>query len=144
LPEGITVEQLEDVHTSVPRNPLIVRIFYRAGFIEELGSGIKRMINSLNDAGLPKPEFKEEAAGFSIYMWQRLSEDNLKAKGLNDRQIKAFIYVHENGVITLSAYSKISPEVNERTLRRDLENLVKINFLKAIGEKKGRRYELAK
>jgi Fic family protein len=34
--------------------------------------------------------------------------------------------------------------VNERTLRRDLENLVKINFLKAIGEKKGRRYELAK
>jgi ATP-dependent DNA helicase RecG len=55
LPEGITVEQLEDVHTSIPRNPLIVRIFYRAGFIEELGSGIKRMINSLNDAGLPKP-----------------------------------------------------------------------------------------
>jgi predicted HTH transcriptional regulator len=41
--------------TSIPRNPLIVRIFYRAGFIEELGSGIKRMINSLNDAGLPKP-----------------------------------------------------------------------------------------
>ena len=79
-----------------------------------------------------------------IYIWQRLSEDNLKAKCFNDRQIKAFIYVHENGVITLSDYSKISPEVNERILRRDLENLVRINFLKAIGEKKGRSYELAK
>jgi predicted HTH transcriptional regulator len=34
--------------------------------------------------------------------------------------------------------------VNDRTLRRDLENLVKRNFLKAIGEKKGRRYKLSK
>jgi len=49
LPAGITIEQLKDVHTSVPRNSLIVHVFYLAGLIEELGSGIKRMMNSLNN-----------------------------------------------------------------------------------------------
>ncbi|MGB9937297.1 MAG: ATP-binding protein [Methanobacterium sp.] len=144
LPEGMTIEQLNEAHPSVPRNPLIVRILHRAGFIEELGSGIKRMTESLEEEGLPKPEFKEEASGFSTFMWQRLSEESLKEKGLNDRQIMAVIYVYEKGTITLSDYSKIAPEVNDRTLRRDLDALVKNKLLKAIGEKKGRRYELAR
>ena len=144
LPEGITIEQLKEVHPSVPRNPLIVRILYRAGFIEELGSGIKRMTESLKEAGIPKPEFKEELSGFSIFMWQRFSEENLKEKGLNDRQIRAFLYVREKGAITSFDYSKIAPEVKYRTLRRNLEYLVKNKFLKSIGEKKGRRYELAR
>lgn len=140
LPEGLTVEQIRDVKNSVPRNPLIVRIFYLSGFVEELGSGIKRMINSLDSSGLPQPEFKEESGGFSVYLWKKLSEENLKEKGLNDRQIKAMLYVYEKGVITLSDYSNIAPEVKDRTLRRDLKELVTKKFLKPVGEKKGRKY----
>ncbi len=143
LPEGITIEQLKSVHAPVPRNPLIVRTFYLAGLIEELGSGIKRMMDSLNDMGLPEPEFKEEFGGFSIYIWKTYhTEEKFREIGLNERQIKAMDYIKEKGSISLSDYSKLSPEVKDRTLRRDLNDLTEKGLLKAIGEKKGRRYEL--
>lgn len=58
LPEGITLEQLKQPHSSVPRNPLIVHIFYLAGLIEEVGSGIGRILNDMKEAKLPEPEFQ--------------------------------------------------------------------------------------
>ena len=38
LPNGMTLKELESVHPSVPRNPLIVHVVYLSGLIEELGS----------------------------------------------------------------------------------------------------------
>jgi len=48
LPEGITLDQLREPHPSVPRNPLIVHIFYLAGLIEEMGFGTGRIIETLS------------------------------------------------------------------------------------------------
>jgi ATP-dependent DNA helicase RecG len=142
LPEGITIDQIKKLHASVPRNQLITRILYRAGFIEELGTGIERIINSLNEGNMLEPEFKEEFGGFSIHIYQKFSNINLKNKGFNERQIKAIQYVHENKVITIKDYLKIVPEFKERTLRKDLNDLVKNNIFISIGETKGRSYKL--
>jgi ATP-dependent DNA helicase RecG len=62
--------------------------------------------------------------------------------GLNERQIKAVMYVKERGKITIADYKEISPDVSEKTLYRDLQELVKKKILHEIGDKKGRRYEL--
>jgi len=43
-----------------------VHTFYLAGFIEEMGSGIGRIMEAMKSAGLPEPEFKEEMGGFSV------------------------------------------------------------------------------
>ncbi|KZX10326.1 RNA-binding domain-containing protein [Methanobrevibacter filiformis] len=142
LPEGITIDQLKKPHASIPRNQLIIRILYRAGFIEELGTGIKRIIMSLKEEGMTDPEFKEEYGGFSIFMCRNFLKTNLEIKGLNDRQIKALNYVYKNRVMTMEDYSKIAPEVEYRTLRRDLEKLVKDNIFLSTGNTKGRKYKL--
>ncbi|MEM2116099.1 MAG: ATP-binding protein, partial [Candidatus Woesearchaeota archaeon] len=86
LPEGITLEQLKQPHSSVPRNPLIVHIFYLAGLIEEVGSGIGRILNDMKEAKLPEPEFKEEMGGFSVYFRKDIyTEEYLRKMGLNER-----------------------------------------------------------
>jgi len=109
LPEGITLEQLKTTHPSVARNPLIVHIFYLAGLIEEYGSGIGRIMDSLKEANLPEPEFKEEFAGFSLYMRKDYyTEERLEEMGLNDRQIKAVMYVKEKGKITNKEYQELN------------------------------------
>jgi predicted HTH transcriptional regulator len=36
--------------------------------IEELGSGIKRMEESMEKSGLPLPKFEEKFNGFSVYL----------------------------------------------------------------------------
>lgn len=141
LPEGITLEQLKTTHPSVARNPLIVHIFYLAGLIEEYGSGIGRIMDSLKEANLPEPEFKEEFAGFSLYMRKDYyTEERLKEIGLNDRQIKAVIYVKEKGKITNKEYQELNGVI-KKTASRDLGVLTDKRILEKVGSTgKGTHY----
>ncbi|MDL1957616.1 MAG: hypothetical protein LWW95_11330 [Candidatus Desulfofervidus auxilii] len=48
LPEGWTVETLKEEHTSEPFNPLIARVFFWVGYVEEVGTGTNKMISVKN------------------------------------------------------------------------------------------------
>jgi len=143
LPEGITLEQLKTTHPSVARNPLIVHIFYLAGLIEEYGSGIGRIMDSLKEANLPEPEFKEEFAGFSLYLRKDYyTEERLKEMGLNDRQIKAVMYVKEKGKITNKEYQEIT-KISRQMATIELTNMVDRGVFIKIGKAgKGVAYQL--
>ncbi len=142
---GLTIEDLKRPHPSQTRNPLIADIFSKSGLVEVYGSGIGRMLNSLKDVGLPEPEFKEEFGGFSLYMFKDYNEDLLKELGLNERQIKAMIYLYKEGSISTNEYSQIIiPKMSVGTLKRDLSDLVSKNLVEKVGPKKTRRYELIK
>lgn len=143
LPEGITVEQLKSPHQSCLRNPLIAKVFYLAGYIEQYGSGTVRMVEWMKEAGLPEPEYKEELGGFSVYFYKDIyTEENLRKIGLNERQVKAVMYVKEKGSINISSFKSLVSDVSEKTLYRDLQELINKGILRELGEKKGRRYEL--
>ena len=66
LPDGITVESLMKEHASRPRNKNIAAAFYRAGFIESWGRGIKKMCKAFTEVGLPPPKFDEISNGTRI------------------------------------------------------------------------------
>ena len=66
LPDGITVESLMKEHASRPRNKNIAAVFYRAGFIESWGRGIKKICKAFTEAGLPPPKFDEISNGTRI------------------------------------------------------------------------------
>jgi ATP-dependent DNA helicase RecG len=143
LPKQLTIESLKTEHSSFPKNPLIASVFYYAGFIERWGSGTKRMIDLCKVQGLPEPEFKEEFGGISVYFRKDIyTEEYLRKLGLKERQIKAVMYVKEKKSINLSSFKTIVFEVSEKTLYRDLQELVSKGILKELGEKKGRKYEL--
>ncbi|MEO0136728.1 MAG: ATP-binding protein [candidate division WOR-3 bacterium] len=144
LPEGITLEQLKKPHSSVPRNPLIVHIFYLSGLIEEVGSGIGRIIQDIKFAKLPEPEFKEEMGGFSVYFRKDIyTEEYLRKLGLNERQVRAVIYVKEKGKITNREYQEING-CHRNTATQDLSDLVEKGILKESGKKgAGAHYEIA-
>ena len=145
LPEGITLEDLKKPHSSVPRNPLIVHVFYLAGLIEEVGSGIGRIMDSLKLQGLPEPEFKEEMGGFSVRFYKDIyNEENLRKMGLNERQIKAVMYVKEKGKITNKDYIKLSG-ISRQMATIYLGELVdKGIFIKSGKAGKGIAYKLTK
>jgi predicted HTH transcriptional regulator len=54
----MTVEKMKRGESS-PRNPVLARIFRELDLIEEWGTGIPEVIQSLNAAGLPEPDFYE-------------------------------------------------------------------------------------
>jgi len=106
-----------------------------------LGRGTIKITDDCRKAGLPEPEFKEEFGRFSIYFYKDIyTEENLRKMGLNERQIKAVRYVTEEGSIDLSFFKSLVSGVSDKTLYRDLQDLVNRKLLKPTGEKKGRRY----
>ena len=116
-------------------NPLIAKVFYLAGFIEQYGSGTVRMVNWMKEAALPEPEYKEEMGGFSVYFNKDIyTEEYLRKKGLNERQVKAVIYVKEKGKITNKEYQEINI-CSRNTATNDLRILVEKEVLKESGKK---------
>lgn len=71
LPDGITFEQFMGEHSSCPRNRLIARAFYLAGFIESWGRGIGKIRDEFVANGLEAPVYKEEMGGMSVYITRR-------------------------------------------------------------------------
>ncbi|RKZ33056.1 transcriptional regulator [bacterium] len=136
LPEGLTVEMLKKEHPSKLRNKLLAMVFYYAGLIERWGTGTVRMAEICRNWGFPEPEFKEESGGFSVIFWKDIyNEEFLEKMGLNERQVKAVLYVKEKGRITNREYQRITC-VSKATATRDLSELVKLKILKRFGRGK--------
>ncbi|MBU2492390.1 MAG: putative DNA binding domain-containing protein [Bacteroidetes bacterium] len=142
LPEGLTFESLRRQHPSRPRNPIIADVCFKGGYIESWGSGTLRIINSCKEASLPEPEMKESDGGILVTLFKdNFSEEQLKKLGLNERQIIAVSYLKQNTSIRNSMYQEIA-NTSERTALRDLEQLVELNIVEKLGEKKAAVYRL--
>ena len=133
LPEGLTVDMLKRDHPSIPRNRLLATVFYFAGLIEKWGSGTKRIVELCREQGLPEPDFKEEMGGFSVVFYKDMyTEEHLRKLGLNERQIKAVMYVKERGRITNKEYQELNA-TTQKTASRDLTKLVNIRLFERVG-----------
>lgn len=142
LPSGITLDELYSPHSSKLRNKGIAEVLYDVELIEQWGSGIEKMRKACSNSGLPEPIFEEYQGFRVIFMKDIYSMEYLRDLGLNERQVKAVIFVKEKGSINLSSLKILVTEVAEKTLYRDLKDLVLKKVFKELGEKKGRRYEL--
>ena len=144
LPPEITVEDLKKNHLSKPRNKLLADIFYFAGFIEAWGRGTLKIVEKCRDQGLPEPEFNNEHGVMSVTFYKdKWNEKHLHGLGLNERQIKAVLYVKKNGKITNREYREINT-VSDEGARIDLNMMVKKNILIQTGKGRSVHYILVK
>ena len=124
LPEGISLDALKRTHSSKPRNPVIADVCFKGGLIDSWGRGTLKIIDTCKAAELPEPELFERDGGFVVTLFKdNLTEEQLVKLGLNDRQVKAVIYVKEKGRITNSEYQAYF-NVSKATATRDLTELV--------------------
>lgn len=66
FPEGITPDALLHDHDSIPRNPFIADVFYRAGLIEKWGRGTNRVISMCKKWKIKPPSFREAAGSVAV------------------------------------------------------------------------------
>lgn len=142
LPGFITIENIKDEHFS--RNPRIVSGLFQWGYIEELGLGIDRMFEVMEQAGHQPPNFDARPYSFAV----TLNNEREKPKqpdwmrNTNFRQAKALQYIRDNGSITNREYRQICDGISAETLRLDLVDMVDKGILMKVGSKKGTHYIL--
>ena len=144
LPFGMSIERLMDpAHNSIPRNRLLAMLFYDVELIENYGSGIQRILEECKRLNFPVPEFKEVEGGFQVIFHKDVfNKESLLKKGLNERQVKAVLYVKDKGQITNKEYQELV-SVSKPTATRELKLLVEMNLLEKRGVTgKGTFYEL--
>jgi ATP-dependent DNA helicase RecG len=135
LPENWTVKNLLEKHASRPYNPDIANALFRIGYIESWGRGTIKIIKECKQAGIPEPIFSYDSSDISVEFRKNIyHEKYLKSLDLNERQIKAVLFLKENGKITNSDYQTLN-NVSKATATRDLTELVETyRILKRTGD----------
>ncbi len=141
LPVGWTVDTLKEEHESKPFNPLLARMFFLIKYIEKWGRGTIDMIEDTVEHGLPEPDFKDTGTAIVVTFRKMITEEFLREKGLNERQIEAVKYVKKEGKINNKIYRDIF-DVSKRTATSDLTELVEMGILKMEGKGRGTEYVL--
>ena len=124
LPEDWTINNLLKEHSSRPFNPDIANVFFRSGYIESWGRGIRKMMELCVAKGLPRPSYLVEGSDFWVVFRKDVYyTEYLQSLGLNDRQVKAVLFAKENGKITNSDYQLLN-NISKRTATTELTELV--------------------
>lgn len=142
LPGFITVENIKDEHFS--RNPRLVNGLFQWGYIEELGLGIDRMIEVMEQAGHQPPNFDARPYSFAVSLQNEREKPKQPdwMRNTNHRQAKALQYIRDNGSITNREYRTLIEGVSAETLRLDMVDMIEKGILMKVGSKKGTHYIL--
>ncbi|GAB1420574.1 hypothetical protein MASR2M15_06780 [Anaerolineales bacterium] len=140
LPGFITIENIKDEHFS--RNPRIVNGLFQWGYIEELGLGIDRMLEVMEQAGHRPPTFDARPYSFAVTLYNERKQPQQPqwVRDTNHRQAKALQYIREHESITNREYRSLCEGVSSETLRLDLADMVEKGILMKVGAKKGTYY----
>jgi ATP-dependent DNA helicase RecG len=135
LSEDWTMNRLLGLHSSEPRNPIMFNVFYLAGIVESVGSGMGRILDGLRAQDLPEPEFEVTHNEFVMIFEKNLFSKNFFEKyKLNNRQLLAINFLAENDRINNSKYRELN-DCSRNTATNDLNELVNKGLVNKFGNK---------
>lgn len=137
LPSGMTIGDLKKPHYSRPHNPDIAHAFFLRGYVERIGSGIKRIMNAFAEQGLPEPVWSVNSGGICLILTATSSLPDL-----NSRQ-RAFVEKTTKGQrVALADYIRVIAEkISDRSARSDLSDLAAKGYVRKRGSARATEYE---
>ena len=146
LPEGLTIESLYRKHVSRPRNHNIANVFYKAGFIEAWGRGIKKIYDGFISAGFEPPVFTEDCGGILVTVKRKdvLTDvgsgvGSVSEVKLSERQQKICDLIKINPQVSAKTMSEVLSVV-QRTVERELSKLQHLGVIRHEGNTSAGRW----
>lgn len=135
LPEGITQEEYLEDDLSVSRNPDHAYVFLRLGYIERLGSGIRRILSSYRNQ-TAKPAFSFSTNVITVTL------PVLDAKlNVCEGQTTVLNYIRENLSVSRKDIEQHTGFGRSKTARL-LKELTALNLIEKSGNGPSTRYRL--
>jgi ATP-dependent DNA helicase RecG len=144
FPSTITQEDILEGRSEI-RNKVIARVFKELNYIEQWGSGIRRIKSSCEARGLKEPEIIEKGDFVDVSLYREVSLKKvaiLKEDGYTDHQNTIIDYLNENeNRISTKEASNILG-ISDRATRTVLGTMVEMNILIRIDKGPQTHYKL--
>ncbi len=142
FPNTITQDDIIEGRSEI-RNKTIARVLKELNYIEQWGTGIKRIRSSCKAAGLKEPEIQEKGDFVNVNLFRKdfYHDENLNKKSEYTVQEKEIIdYLkRSDGRITTNEVTKIL-KVKERRARYILNEMVGNDMLEKVGRSSNTYY----
>ena len=141
---GLTTEALFEPHESLPWNPLLARVFFRAGIIESWGRGTIKIVETLAQAGLPRPEIEDAGGCITVrFRPSRYVPPRRVGRDVTERQrmILTFLDQASRGLALREILSNLGGTATERQVREDLRVLRTLGLASPSGHGRGARWD---
>jgi ATP-dependent DNA helicase RecG len=132
-----TIPEAEFGKRSHSRNPLIFGLFARMQLVEQVGSGIGRIQQLMNDADLPEPVFQKEGI-FTVILQRTL---NASEKTTQKTTQKIIQLINENKNITSTEMAE-KLEITRVAVAKQIAKLIQQGFIERIGSRKNGYWNL--
>ena len=138
---GLTEDQLFAPHESLPWNPLIARVFYRRGFIEQWGRGTLKMVELTISAGLPPPQIEDTSGCVTVrFRPSQYVPPQRVGRGLTEQQRKILSLLDQRSLALSEVCSLLGAETIKRQVREDLAILKALRLVDGTGHGRGARW----
>lgn len=137
---GLTPDALLAPHESLPWNPLIARVLYRRGVIEQWGRGTLKIVELLAQAGLPQPAIEDAGGCVTVrFLPTRYVPPQRVAHDLTDRQrsVLAMLEAAVEGLALREMLARLGQGVAEWELKADLAFLKRLELVDPRGRGRG-------
>lgn len=133
------------------RNHAVVRLLVDYGLVEQRGIGINRMVQSMLEAGLGRPQFRDSLTSFQVVLKNHTMMDDDAFRWLSsfseymltDRQRIALVFAWRTGTIANRDYQRLNSVTSVRATG-ELRNLVNKNLLVQHGTRGTAFYTLTR
>lgn len=142
---GLTPDALLAPHESLPWNPLIARVMYRRGLIEQWGRGTLKIVELLEQAGLPRPAIEDAGGCVTVrFLPMRYVPPQRVAHDLTDRQraVLAFLEASHGGLALREMLARLGAGVADWELKADLALLKQLELVDSSGRGRGAYWSL--
>ena len=137
---GLTPDALLEPHESLPWNPLIARVMYRRGLIEQWGRGTLKIVELMEQAGLPRPAIEDAGGCVTVrFLPMRYVPPQRVAHDLTDRQraVLAMLESHLGGLALREMLNRLGPGVADWELKADLAFMKQLELVEPTGRGRG-------
>ena len=150
--DGINLENLLTVEPR-SRNPVLADALKRIGLAEKTGRGIDRIYEGSIIYGRPLPDYSETTTQYVKLFIQRSEPDLPFTKMITNEELRLGRSLPINSLLILSTLQKmrraaihdlsVMVHINENRIKSNVEKLVEVGLVEAIGSGKNREYMLS-
>jgi len=139
---GLTPEGLFEPHESLPWNPLIARVFYLRGIIEQWGRGTIKMRELTMSAGLPAPEIEDAGGCVTVRFRPGTYVPSRVEREVTDRQqaILSLLSGTRHGLPFREIMRRLNTSAEWWQVRDDLQTLRTLGLVTSRGRGRGSRW----